>query len=370
MVGPVRQPVRWLLFVAVPAVLGFAVVRGMEAARAHALLAETTQTPSPEAMPLPDAPSPPAATAAPGIAAVTAATPARGPESASLLCEKQEPQEPTTAPETEAATLSSGASTLEASAVLGQSSPPASSMAVATALAPVAWAPAPLPASPVASAVSAAVPAVSTSARAPAPEPALRPPQQVQLPETLAGLQPALPDCEPTPLTSFQLAEVLREGHIRHFGRAPHADRWACAWAHCAFEQDRGDAIYGNNLGHLTFSIPPNVPKPRPPGRVCVRRMSERLMKGPDRWARVDMWFRVFETPQEGAEAYWRLLANSYYSVLARCDVADPRGAAQRLAEIGYFTGPEAPYIEGMARLFVKARGSLIPQVMEQSPLP
>ena len=361
MVGPARQPVRWLLFVTVPAVLGFAVVRGMEAARAHALLAETTQTPSPEAMPLPDAPSP---------------APARGPESASLLCEKQEAQEPTTAPETEAVTLSSGASTFEASAALGQPSSLASSTALATAAAPVAWAAAPLPASLVASVASAAsaasavVPAVSSSARVPAPGPALRPPQQVQLPEALAGLQPALPDCEPTPLTSFQLAEVLREGHIRHFGRAPHADRWACAWAHCAFEQDRGDAIYGNNLGHLTFSIPPNVPKPRPPGRVCVRRMSERLRKGPDRWARVDMWSRVFETPEEGAEAYWRLLANSYYSVLARCDVADPRGAAQRLAEIGYFTGPEAPYIEGMARLFVKARGSLIPRVMEQSPLP
>ena len=98
--------------------------------------------------------------------------------------------------------------------------------------------------------------------------------------------------------------------------------------------------------------------------------MRERLVKSPDKWALVDVWFRVFETPAEGAEAYWRLLANSYYSVIARCDVADPRAAAQRLAEIGYFTGPEGPYIDGMARLFVMARGSLIPRVMAESPLP
>jgi hypothetical protein len=166
---------------------------------------------------------------------------------------------------------------------------------------------------------------------------------------------------------------ALWEGHIQHFGASPHADRWACAWAHCAFEQDRGGAIYGNNLGHLT------VPAARvsevtaglarrgsPPRdeRVCVRRMAERVAKGPDRWTLMDVWFRVFETPEEGAAAYWRLLATSYYSVIARCDEADARGAAQRLAEIGYFTGPEQPYIDGMARLFVSARGSLIPRLL------
>ncbi|HSN99763.1 MAG TPA: hypothetical protein VLS89_15815, partial [Candidatus Nanopelagicales bacterium] len=107
----------------------------------------------------------------------------------------------------------------------------------------------------------------------------------------------------------------------------------------------------------------------RPAGRVCLRRMRERMLKNPDKWALVDLWFRVFDSPEEGAEAYWRLLANSYYSVIARCDSADPRGAAQRLAEIGYFTGPEQPYIDGMARLFVSARGSLIPRLMAARPL-
>lgn len=234
------------------------------------------------------------------------------------------------------------------------------------------------------------------------PEP---PPPQSVVPPELASLQPAPPpphgsaapvlrpvvptpggetgasaggelpasdeECEPTPLTPTRLAEVLRDGHIRHFGAPPHADRWACAWAHCAFEQKRGGAIYGNNLGHVTAPLPPGVPAgTRPAGRVCRRRMYERLVKGPDRWALVDLWFRVFDTPEEGAEAYWRLLANSYYSVIARCDAADARGAAQRLAEIGYFTGPEGPYIEGMARLFVSARGSLIPRIIEASQRP
>lgn len=188
-----------------------------------------------------------------------------------------------------------------------------------------------------------------------------------------AGGEPPAPDeeCEPTPLTPDRLAEVLRDGHIRHFGTPPHADRWACAWAHCAFEQKRGGAIYGNNLGHVTAPLPPGVPPgTRPAGRVCLRRMYERMIKNPDKWALVDLWFRVFDSPEEGAEAYWRLLANSYYSVIARCDAADARGAAQRLAEIGYFTGPEGPYIEGMARLFVSARGSLIPRIIEASQRP
>ena len=180
------------------------------------------------------------------------------------------------------------------------------------------------------------------------------------------------PECQPTPLSPTALAEALREGHIRHFGSPPHADRWACAWAQCAFEQDWGGAIYGNNLGHLTARsptepgryVPRGTPPARPTGRVCLRRMRERLSKSPDRWALVDVWFRVFDTPAEGAEAYWRLLANSYHSVLARCDEADARGAAQRLADIGYFTGPEEPYINGMSRLFLRARGSLIPRLL------
>lgn len=166
--------------------------------------------------------------------------------------------------------------------------------------------------------------------------------------------------CEPTPLTPSALAEALWEGHIQTFGRPPHADRWACAWAHCAFEQARGDAIHGNNLGHITSRG--NT------GRVCLQRVRERLERRPDRWETIDVWFRVFTTPADGAAEYWRVLASSYASVLARCDEADARGAAQRLAHLGYFTGPEAPYLEGMAALFVHARGALIPRVVATDP--
>jgi hypothetical protein len=174
-------------------------------------------------------------------------------------------------------------------------------------------------------------------------------------------LQAALPEaCVPTPLTPSALAEALWEGHIKTFSRPPHADRWACAWAHCAHEQARGEASHGNNLGHLTSRG--NT------ARVCLRRLRERVARDPDRWEATDVRFRVFESPAEGAAAYWQILASSYYSVLVRCDEADARGAARRLAELGYFTGPEAPYLEGMAGLFVYARGVLIPRVIQADP--
>lgn len=164
------------------------------------------------------------------------------------------------------------------------------------------------------------------------------------------------PPCEHTPLSRQALAEALRVGHIRQFGAPPNLDRWACAWAHCAFESDRGRAIYGNNLGHVTSR--------QVEGKVCRRRIRERIARNPDRWELVDVSFHAFDTPEDGAAAYWRLLSESYYSVLARCDDADARGAAQRLAAIGYFTGPEEPYIDSMARLFVQARGALIPRLL------
>lgn len=183
------------------------------------------------------------------------------------------------------------------------------------------------------------------------------------LAEVAVRLEVALPEpgssaveCEPTPLTAEALAEALREGHVRRFGMAPHADRWACAWAQCAFEQARGDAIYAFNIGHVTA--------PGDSGQVCRRRFRERITRNPDRWEMRDVWFRVFDSPAAGAAAYWRLLTDSYYSVLTRCDSADARGAARRLAELGYFTGPEEPYVEGMASLFVHARGALIPRIV------
>jgi len=201
--------------------------------------------------------------------------------------------------------------------------------------------------------VSASVP-VSASASVPASASA-------SVPEP-ASEAAAVPDCVPTPLSTEALARALFVGHQRHFGRPPSADRWSCAWAQCAFEQSRGQAIYANNIGHLTL--------PRSTGRVCRRRLYERRAKRSDRWEMQDIWFRAFDTPEDGAAAYWQLLDESYHSVLAHCDDAEVRKAAQRLAEIGYFTGPAEPYIDGMARLFVHARGSLIPRLTPTTPLP
>jgi hypothetical protein len=180
-----------------------------------------------------------------------------------------------------------------------------------------------------------------------APAPAEEPPREDSKPPR---------DCVPTPLTPEGLAQALWEGHVRRFGAEPRPDRWACAWAHVAFEQARGEAVYSNNLGHVTARS--SV------GRVCRRRLRERVAKDPDRWEVMDVWFPIFDTPADGATAYWQLLSTSYSSVLARCDAADARGAARRLGEIGYFTGPEAPYIDGMARLFINARGLLIPRLI------
>lgn len=95
-----------------------------------------------------------------------------------------------------------------------------------------------------------------------------------------------------------------------------------------------------------------------------MRYVLERVRRDPDHWETTAVRFRAFDSPAEGAAAYWDLLVKSYYSAFRRCDEADARGAARRLAELGYFTGPEAPYVDGMARLFVHARGVIIPRLL------
>lgn len=167
-------------------------------------------------------------------------------------------------------------------------------------------------------------------------------------------------DCRPTPLTGDELAAALREGHVRRFGVPPNPDRWACAWAHCAFEQARGAAVFANNIGHVT--VRPGTPHEQ---GVCRRRFRERVRRDPDVWELQETWFPAFDTPADGAAAYWALLVQGYYSVIERCDRPDAREAARRLGELGYFTGPEEPYVDGMARLFVHARGVVIPRLIE-----
>ncbi|MCC6556307.1 MAG: hypothetical protein IT372_25385 [Polyangiaceae bacterium] len=219
-----------------------------------------------------------------------------------------------------------------------------------------AAAPGPAPAPATTPAAESATATAAESAAAPATESVLAAAPATAAASAAVVSAPDIPDCQPTPLTAVALAEALREGHIRRFGGPPHADRWACAWAHCAFEQDWGAEVYANNLGHVTAR--------RATGRVCRRKLRERVARDPDRWELVDVWFHAFDTPEDGAHAYWSLLASNYYSVLVHCDDADARSAARRLAANGYFTGPEEPYVDGMARLFVNARGVIIPRLM------
>jgi hypothetical protein len=164
------------------------------------------------------------------------------------------------------------------------------------------------------------------------------------------GSADQLSECRSTPLSAVALASALYEGYIAQFGEPPRIERLACAWAQCALENARGAIIYDNNIGNVTT---------QGGQRSCAKRIHERVSKSPDRWEILTVRFRSFDTPVEGAAAYWRLLAKSYNSVIALCDAADARGAAVRLSELGYFTGASEPYVAGMASLFAYANRKL-----------
>lgn len=189
----------------------------------------------------------------------------------------------------------------------------------------------------------------------PSSEEPVQPPAALNSDGQLSEKSPGDPEhhpseCRSTPLTPVGLASALYEGYITQFGEPPRIERLACAWAQCALENARGAIIYENNIGNVT------TPDGR---RSCSKRIHERVSKSPEQWALRTMRFRAFDTPAAGAAAYWKLLATSYNSVLARCDAADPRGAAGRLSELGYFTGASEPYAVGMERLFAYANQKL-----------
>lgn len=155
-----------------------------------------------------------------------------------------------------------------------------------------------------------------------------------------------------TPLSRMQLVEALRDGYFAAFGQTPSSKTLGVAFAQNALENASGQAIWCNNFGNITaakawkdagkdYYTLHVAERPDPQGH-------------PDLWKQMDLDFRVYATPAEGAKGYWQLLASSYYKVVLDFFAAgDPSGAAYKLSALHYFTA----HVEDT----VDSRGNRVP---------
>lgn len=159
----------------------------------------------------------------------------------------------------------------------------------------------------------------------------------------------AAPSCEvpkvATPLSEAELSAVLEHAHLMAFHESPSRARLACAWAHVAIENARGQKIWNYNLGNISAFG-------QWPGSYYVIRVAERVQRDPDVWKDVNMRFRAHDEAIDGALDYWRLMGNRYQPAVARFDAGDPAGAAFELSRLRYFTAHADAYARAMSSLY------------------
>ncbi|WP_437319404.1 peptidoglycan-binding protein [Sorangium sp. So ce385] len=159
------------------------------------------------------------------------------------------------------------------------------------------------------------------------------------------GLPPREVPKQATPLSEAELSAVLEHSHELVFHENPSRARLACAWAHVAIENGRGQKVWNYNLGNITgFG--------QWPGQYYVIRVAERVQRNPDVWKQVDMRFRAHAEALDGAADYWRLMGKHYQPALARFDAGDAAGAAFELSRLRYYTAHADTYARNMSSLY------------------
>ena len=164
----------------------------------------------------------------------------------------------------------------------------------------------------------------------------------------------------PTPLDEVGIAKVLREAHALELGEPPSDARLGVAWAHIALENARGEGIENHNFGNLTIWE-------KDPGAHFVRILRERrpVTRGSTvtRWRWVEMRFRAFETPVDGARAYWAHIEKKFQGALERFDFGDAHGAGLKLARLGYASAFSMRYANSLDNLYDEYRTRIAPQL-------
>jgi len=221
------------------------------------------------------------------------------------------------------------------------------------------------PAPPAEPAPRASAAATKEPGATPAPESsaapaALAPPASDEVGLEAAQIKGWVVARRPTPLDQITIAHVLREAHSLEFGKPPTQWRLGVAWAHIALETARGKAIECNNLGNLTHWTSEPLPHYV---RLLKERSGAAASSGSAPWRLIEMRFRAFDQPVDGARAYWATIRRHYMRALHLFDGGDGYQAGLKLARDGYATADALPYASAIANLTLEFRKRIQPQL-------
>ncbi len=147
-----------------------------------------------------------------------------------------------------------------------------------------------------------------------------------------------------TKLSGSEAKAALSQAWRNVFGEEPNDKTSHLLLAQWSLETGRGKAMMNNNFGGI---------KGAGPTGLTARYGTHEVENG--KTVSITDGFRAYETPQEGATDYVRLLSKRYGSALDAARTGDAQGFVHGLKKGGYFTAPEAQYTSAISSLANRA---------------
>jgi Mannosyl-glycoprotein endo-beta-N-acetylglucosaminidase len=147
-----------------------------------------------------------------------------------------------------------------------------------------------------------------------------------------------------TKLSGSEAKAALTQAWRNVYGEEPNEKTSQILLAQWSLETGRGKAMMNYNFGGI---------KGAGPSGLTARYGTHEVENG--KTVAITDGFRAYESPEEGATDYVRLLSKRYGSALDAARAGDPQGFVRGLKKNGYFTAPEAQYSAAITSLTNRA---------------
>lgn len=152
-----------------------------------------------------------------------------------------------------------------------------------------------------------------------------------------------------TQLSELDLANVLKSGYKITFGTEPTLSMLASGWAQVILESGRPVKLPNNNVGNIKATK-----QWIESGNPFFMKSTEEFTSSGKHFIEKDAKWRAYESPEEGAAGYWKLLKDRYGATLGYFDVGDPVSAGVSLGKSGYFTANIEKYSTAVGKLYAE----------------
>ena len=160
-----------------------------------------------------------------------------------------------------------------------------------------------------------------------------------------------------TNLGEVDLANVLRGGYKKVFGKDPSTQALAGGWAQVVLEAGLPVKLPCNNIGNIKA------------GKEWISQGNPYFSKdtGENKptgeYYKTAANWKAFATPEDGAAEYWKLLKSRYSNSLDWMEAEDPTSAAVNLGLKGYYTADIKKYSAGISSLYSKFMKEIAPKI-------